>query len=217
MLRDGRGVIFDLDGVLINSEPLHCRAFQAALRPYGVTLTARDYYAGYIVYSDREVLERLLPDRGALEAAVAAKEQRYRELVEEGVPPFRDGLALVAKTVGWRVALATGSIRYEAESALRSLGIRDRFEVVVTREDCRQGKPDPEPFLRAAAGLGLPPRRCVVIEDTPGGVQAAKSAGMIAVAVTHSCSRSQLIGADLVVDDLEAVSLDELLAPGGTR
>ena len=216
MLRDGRGVIFDLDGVLINSEPLHCRAFQAVLRSYGVTLAEHDYYTSYIVYSDREVLERLLPQREVLEAAVAAKEQRYWELVEAGVPPFRDGLALLAKTFGWRVALATGSIRREAEAALRSLGIRDRFEVVVTREDCRQGKPDPEPYLRAAEGLGLAPRRCVVIEDTPGGVQAAKSAGMIAVAVTHSCPPGQLIGADLVVDDLGGVDLDEMLTRRGT-
>ncbi|HYL79889.1 MAG TPA: HAD family phosphatase, partial [Candidatus Acidoferrum sp.] len=157
---DERGVIFDLDGVLINSEPLHCRAFQQILGAYGVTLTDRDYYAHFIVYSDREVLERLLPDRQALDAAVAAKERRYWELVEAGVPPFPDGLSLLRKTDGWRVGLATGSIRREAELALRSLGVRDRFDVVIAREDCRNGKPDPEPFLRAAKGLNLPPGRC---------------------------------------------------------
>src|SRR5574341_491826 len=156
-MRDERGVIFDLDGVLINTEPLHCRAFQEVLRSYGVTLAEREYYTSYIVYSDREVLERLLPDQGSLEAAVAAKERRYWQLVEAGVTPFEDGLALLAKTDGWRVGLATGSIRREAETALRSLGIRDRFAVIVAREDCRKGKPDPEPFLRAAEGLGLPP------------------------------------------------------------
>jgi HAD superfamily hydrolase (TIGR01509 family) len=214
---DGRGVIFDLDGVLINSEPLHCQAFQQILGAYGVSLTDRDYFTSYIVYSDREVLERLLPDRQALDAAVAAKERRYWELVEAGVPPFPDGLALLRKTNGWRVGLATGSIRREAELALRSLGVRDRFEVIVAREDCRKGKPDPEPFLRAAQGLHLPPRQCVVVEDTPGGVQAAKAAGMIALAVTHSCSRSKLMGADLVVDDLGTVDLGGVLAPEGDR
>lgn len=216
-MHDERGVIFDLDGVLINSEPLHCQAFQEVLGSYGVTVTDRDYYTHYIVYSDREVLERLLPDRQALAAAVAAKERRYWELVEAGVSPFQDGLALLAKTDGWRVGLATGSIRREAELALRSLGVRDRFDAIVVREDCRKGKPDPEPFLRAAEGLKLPARQCVVIEDTPGGVQAAKAAGMIAVAVTHSCSRSQLIGADLVVDDLGSVNLEGIFAPGGIR
>jgi len=216
-MHDERGVIFDLDGVLINSEPLHCRAFQEVLGSYGVTVTDRDYYTHYIVYSDREVLERLLPDRQALAAAVAAKERRYWELLEAGVPPFPDGLALLAKTDGWRVGLATGSIRREAELALRSLGVRDRFDAIVTREDCRKGKPDPEPFLRAAESLKLPARQCVVIEDTPGGVQAAKAAGMIAVAVTHSCSRSQLIGADLVVDDLGSVDLEGIFASGGIR
>jgi len=188
-MRDDRGVIFDLDGVLINSEPLHCCAFQDVLAPYGVTVTEQDYYAEYLVYSDREVLERLLPDLRVLDDAVAAKERRYWELLEAGVPAFRDGLALLARTDGWRVGLATGSIRREAELALRTLGIRERFGAVVAREDCRRGKPDPEPYLRAAGVLGLSPPRCVVVEDAPGGVRAAKAAGMACVAVTHSCPR----------------------------
>lgn len=216
-MSDDRGVIFDLDGVLIDSEPLHCRAFQEILTGYGVTLTDREYYEAYIVYSDREVLERLLPAGAALRGALEAKERRYLELVEAGLPAFQDGLALLARTDGWRVGLATGSLRREVELALRSLGIRERFSTIVTREDCRRGKPDPEPFLRAARGLGLLPRRCVVIEDTAGGIQAAKAAGMTCVAVTHSCSRDSLAGADLVVDDLGGVDLDAILAGGGVR
>jgi len=216
-MSDNRGVIFDLDGVLINSEPLHCRAFQDVLGPRGVVVTEQDYYARYLVYSDREVLERLLPDLGALDDAVAAKERRYWELLEAGVPAFQDGLALLARTDGWRVGLATGSIRREAELALRMLGIRERFGAVVAREDCRKGKPDPEPYLRAASVLSLSPRRCVVVEDAPGGVRAAKAAGMACVAVTHSCPRERLVEADLVVDDLATVELTSLLADGGPR
>jgi HAD superfamily hydrolase (TIGR01509 family) len=209
-----RGVIFDLDGVLIDSEPLHCRAFQDVLAPYGVTLTERDYYENYLVYSDREVLERLLPVPGLLSTVLEAKKQRYLDMVQAGIQPFPDGLALLARTDGWRVGLATGSLRREAELALRSLGIRERFATIVTREDYRAGKPDPEPFLLAAAGLSLLPRQCVVIEDTPGGIQAAKAAGMICVAVTHSCPRQHLRGADLVVDDLAMVDLAAVLANG---
>jgi HAD superfamily hydrolase (TIGR01509 family) len=214
---EDRGVIFDFDGVLIDSEPLHVRAFQEVLAAYGRTLTEQEYYASYIVYSDREVLERLLPGGEVLEAALAAKERRYLELMQSGVPAFRDGLALLSRTDGWRVGLATGSLRPEVERVLRSLGIRERFGAVVTREDCRNGKPDPEPFLLAARGLGLAPGRCVVIEDTPGGVQAAKAAGMVCVAVTHSCPRDSLRGADLVVDDLASVQLAAILADGGSR
>jgi HAD superfamily hydrolase (TIGR01509 family) len=212
-----RGVIFDMDGVLINSEPLHCRAFQDILAPYGVQVTEKEYYAKYLVYSDREVLERLLPDVRALHGAVAAKERRYWELLEAGVPVFQDGLTLLAKTDGWRVGLATGSIRREAELALRCLGIRERFGAVVAREDYGRGKPHPEPYLRAAEALGLSPGRCVVVEDAPGGVRAAKAAGMACVAVTHSCSRRRLVEADLVVDDLARVELASLLADGGPR
>ncbi len=216
-MRADRGVLFDLDGVLINSEPLHCRAFQDVLAPYGVRLTEGDYYAKYLVYSDREVLERLLPDRKVLDGAVAAKERRYWELLQAGVPAFPDGLALLARTDGWRVGLATGSIRREAELALRSLGVRERFGAVVAREDCARGKPDPEPYLLAAGALELSPRRCVVIEDAPGGIQAAKAAGMLCVAVTHSCPRERLREADLVVEDLALVRLEALLPGEASR
>jgi beta-phosphoglucomutase len=211
-----RGVIFDLDGVLINTEPIHCRAFQDVLAAYAVTLTERQYFESYLVYSDREVLERLLPAGQSLDAAVAAKERRYLTLLAAGIPAFPDGVALLAKCDGWRVGLATGSNRHEAELALRTLGIRQRFACIVAREDYDKGKPDPEPYLRAAQGLGLSPRRCVVIEDTPGGLRAARAAGMVAVAVTHSCPREHLGEADLVVEDLAAVDLGVLLSDGGS-
>jgi beta-phosphoglucomutase len=209
-----RGVIFDFDGVLVDSEPLHVRAFQDVLAAYGRTLTDAEYYGNYIVYSDREVLERFLPAGEALEAALAAKVRRYQELMEGGVPVFQDCLALLARTDGWRVGLATGSIRHEVERVLKSLRIRGRFAAIVTREDCERGKPDPEPFLRAARGLALPPRRCVAVEDTPGGVRAAKAAGMACIAVTHSCPRESLAEADLVVDDLFSVRLAAVLPDG---
>jgi HAD superfamily hydrolase (TIGR01509 family) len=152
-----------------------------------------------------------------LNAAVAAKERRYWELLEAGVPAFPDGLALLARTDGWRVGLATGSIRREAELALRSLGVAGRFGAIIAREDYEKGKPDPQPYLLAVRALGLSPPRCVVVEDAPGGIRAAKAAGMACVAVTHSCPREQLLEADLVVDDLGLVELAGLLAGGMSR
>jgi len=209
-----RGVIFDMDGVLIDSEPIHCRAFQDILAAYGVTLTERQYFADYLVYSDREVLGRLLPAGQSLDAAVTAKERRYLTLLADGIPAFPDGLALLARSEGWRVGLATGSNRRETELALRTLGIRERFACIVAREDYGKGKPHPEPYLRTARGLDLPPQRCIVIEDTPGGVRAARAAGMVAVAVTHSCPRAHLGEAHLVVENLAAVDLGMLLPDG---
>jgi HAD superfamily hydrolase (TIGR01509 family) len=157
-------------------------------------------------------MELLLPDATARPAAATAKSRRYLELVQAGVPAFPDGLGLLMRTDGWQVGLATGSLRREAELALDSLGIRERFQIIVTREDCVNGKPHPEPFLRAAEGLGLPPERCVVVEDTPGGIRAAKAAGMRCVAVTHSCPEDSLREADLIVDDLGTVDLDALVS-----
>jgi len=214
---EGRGVVFDLDGVLIDSEPLHLRAYQDVLAGHGCSLSREEYYARHIVYSDREVLERLLSDRHAVEAAMAAKQRRYLELIGAAPPIFPDGLALLGRTDGWRVGLATGSRREEAELSLRALGIRHRFRTVVTWDDCVRTKPDPEPFLRAAEGLGLPVCRCVAVEDAPGGIRAAKAAGMRCVGVTHSCSRERLQEADLVVDNLSGVDLAALLDGRGPR
>ena len=207
-----RGIIFDMDGVLVNTEPLHFRATQEILAACGIAMSEADYFSRYIAYSDWEVMEMLLPRERSRPEACAAKSARYLELVRAGIPAFPDGLGLLARTDGWRVALATGSMRDEAELALGTHKIRDRFELIVTREDCTEGKPHPEPFLRAADGLGLSPNRCVVIEDTPGGIRAAKTAGMRCVAVTHSCPAWRLAAADLVVEDLGQVELETLLS-----
>jgi len=160
-------------------------------------------------------MELLLSDPAVRPAAAEAKSRRYLELVGSGIPPFPDGLELLGRVDGWRVGLATGSMRCEAEMALGSLGIRDRFQAIVTREDCVNGKPHPEPFLRAAEGLGLPANRCVVVEDSPGGIRAAKAAGMRCVAVTHSCPENSLREADLIVDDLGIVDLNLLIPAAG--
>jgi HAD superfamily hydrolase (TIGR01509 family) len=212
---DNRAVIFDMDGVLINSEPLHFLAIQEILERYGVTMTEADYFSRYIAYSDWEVMELLLSDPAVRPSAAEAKSRRYLELVGSGIPPFPDGLDLLGRVDGWRVGLATGSMRCEAEMALGLLGIRDRFQAIVTREDCVNGKPHPEPFLRAAEGLGLPANRCVVVEDSPGGIRAAKAAGMRCVAVTHSCPKNSLREADLIVDDLGIVDLNLLIPVAG--
>jgi HAD superfamily hydrolase (TIGR01509 family) len=210
-----RGVIFDMDGVLVNTEPLHFAATRDALAEIGIPLTEAEYYSRYLAYPDPEMFAMLVPDPRARPAVMAAKGRRYLELAAAGIPAFPDGLGLLARLQGWRIGLATGSLAAEAELALGALGIRDRFQVVISQQDCVRGKPDPEPFLRAADGLGLSPARCLVVEDAPGGIQAAKGAGMRCLAVTHSCPRERLRGADWIVDDLGTVDLDLVAASLG--
>lgn len=200
------GLILDLDGVIIDSEPLHLQAFREVLRGHGVALSDEAYYGGYIALSDREVFEALLP-AGAVVPALAEKERRYLALAAEGLRPYPDALALLRRADSWRLALVTMSLRREAEVALTGLGVRDRFAVLVAWEDCRRGKPDPEPYRLAAEGLGLLPAACVAVEDTPGGVRSAQGAGMFCVAVTNTQPRPLLAGADLVVGSLDEVDL----------
>lgn len=200
------GLTLDLDGVLIDSEPLHLHAFRDVLRGHSVTLSDGDYYGRYIALSDREVFEDLLP-RGAVAPALAEKERRYLALAADGLRPYPDALALLRRADSWRLALVTMSLRREAEMALTGLGVRERFAVLVAREDCRRGKPDPEPYRLAAEGLGLAPAACVAVEDTAGGVRAAKGAGMFCVAVTNTQPRPLLAEADLVVGSLDEVDL----------
>lgn len=209
-----RGLVFDLDGVLIDSEPLHFRATQEILAAHGVPLTDQDYFGRLVALTDVELFGRLLADRPDLvPRAVAEKQARYRVLAQGGLPAFRDGVGLVERSAG-RVplAVATGATREEAEGALRSLGIRDRFVALVTCEDTARGKPDPAPYRLAAARLGLPPEGCLAVEDTVDGIRAARAAGMRCVAVTHTHPREHLMEADLVLQSLDGLDWETALS-----
>ena len=140
----------------------------------------------------------------------ARKQDHYRRLARAGPPPVRGVVAFVDELAARRVprAVATSASRYDADRLLGRTGLRDRFDVVVTAEDVRRGKPDPEVYLLAARGLGLPPAHCLVFEDAVVGVQAARSAGMrvIGVSTTHSGTELRAAGAERAVEHFEGVT-----------
>ena len=206
-------VIFDMDGVIVDSEPYSMRALIDVLRQYGIDPTEaeirhsygrriRDDFADY--FSRYGVTAHL-------ETAIARKEARYYHLAAGHLKPFPGVMRLLKRlrARGHGLALASSGDRVKVAFGMQALSLDGTFEAVVCGNDVTRSKPDPEIYLLAAQRLKVPPAACVAIEDAPAGVEAAKRAGMRCIAVTNSVAREQLQPADLIVaslaDDLSPV------------
>lgn len=207
-----RGVIFDMDGVLIDSGAHHREAWRALLEELGATPPRPDYWRLTIGRPGNEAVPLLLGRelRGSEAERLADKKRdHYLRLSRQGLPAVRGVLAFVGLLEAAAVprAVATSASRHDVDRLLGRLGLRERFEVVVTAEDVRFGKPDPEVYLRAAEGIARAPGECLVFEDSVVGVRAARGAGMrvIGVATAHTEDELRAAGAADVVDDFEGL------------
>jgi HAD superfamily hydrolase (TIGR01509 family) len=183
-----RGILFDLDGVLADTERLHWTAYRALLGEYGLDIPLEEYRHRFIAegggpeWACRHYRLPLTP-----EELRGRKAPRYRALLEADLrerPGARAALRRL-RGGGYRLAVATNSLRDEVDFVLGRLGMRDLLDAVVAREDYLRAKPAPDAYLTAAAALGLEPAACVVVEDTARGVRAARAAGIPAIAVPH--------------------------------
>jgi beta-phosphoglucomutase len=221
-----RAAVFDFDGVIVDSEPLHFRALRDALLPEGIEITGEEYVRSYLAYDDREAIRRALQQHGVpadpevMDRVEARKVDAFAERLHE-IPVFDGARELVrALAEEMPVAIASGARRDEIEAVLSSLGLRDAFRAIVAAEDAPRTKPDPAPYLEAARRLaegapGLAPAECVAFEDSMAGVDAALAAGMKVVGVAHSYPADELRAAHRVVDSLagfDASSLRGLFA-----
>jgi beta-phosphoglucomutase len=225
-LRHLQAIIFDFDGVIANSEPLHLRAFQGALGEDGVTLGADEYYARYLGYDDVGMFERLGADRGLgwsarhVTALVARKGVKLEALLHAGAvlfPGAADFIRHAAAAVP--IAIASGALRHEILEIVGAAGIADLFTAIVASGDTPDSKPSPAPYrlafeqLAERRGLDLDPRRTVAIEDSRWGLASAQGAGLRCVGVTSSYPAHELPGAELTaggLGDLTLESLDQL-------
>ena len=187
------GVCFDLDGTLVDSERLQWEAYRRVLADHGVDIGLDEYRRHFVaVAGGAEYACRRygLPfDAATLRARKAAV---YRELIAAGVPAMRGARACLERLRdGWRLAVVTNSTRAEATMILDRLGLTALLHAVVAREDYAAAKPAPDAYLGAAAALGLAPRVCVAVEDTPRGLAAARAAGMRVVAVPGELTADQ--------------------------
>ncbi len=213
MTRAARGVIFDMDGVLIDSGAHHREAWRALLEESGEPPARPDYWRLTIGRPSEEAVPLLLGrDVPWPEARRLADRKRdhYLRLSRQGLPAVRGVAAFIEELDACEIprAVATSASRFDAGRLLGRLGLLERFAVVVAAEDVRLGKPDPEVYLRAAAGLAVEPRECLVFEDSVVGVQAARRAGMRVIGVTTAHTEEELraAGAAQVIDDFEGLT-----------
>jgi HAD superfamily hydrolase (TIGR01509 family) len=214
-----RAVVFDLDGLMFDTEALYHRITAELLAEKGKTFTAEIM---------RAMIGRRAPEAGLALKMLAGLEESVEDLLSVIQSRFRDQLEVAVhptpglfvlldrlRDAGLPLAVATSSQRVYAEGLLRSHGLRDRFEFILASEDVTHAKPDPEIYLTAAERLGRVPASVLVLEDSPPGILAAKGAGAFAVGIPHDHSPADALrAADLIVDRLDDPSLLRLISDG---
>lgn len=212
------GAIFDWDGVIIDSAKLHEQSWHQLAHELGTAIAPGSFLRGFGMKSAQiiEQIHRWATTPEEIARLTNRKEALYREIVRQseivplpGVVAWLDRLRAAAVPC----AVASSTQRLNIEAVLDRLGLREAFATIVSAEDVSAGKPNPEVFLKAAAGLGLAPERCVVFEDAYVGIEAAHAAGMKVVAVATTHAPAELSAADHVVrrlDELTVASVQQL-------
>lgn len=206
--------IFDMDGTLVDNMPFHTRAWMETLGELGANPDPRTFLDRTAGMVNPEIFRLFLGGRLTDEQIAdyaALKEQRYRRIYAPhlsplaGLPEFIQG----ARAAGMRLAVATAANTENAAFILDGIGLRAAFDAIVTADDITRGKPDPQIFRIAAQRLGIAPERCLVFEDAPMGIEAARRAGMDAVALTTSITAQKaqsLAGVRLAVRDFRTLN-----------
>jgi sugar-phosphatase len=204
-----QAAVFDLDGTLVDSETRSHESWQHVFRSRGIVPddSLIRAFVGRRGIDVHDLLKEQVPGHDPAEL-MAASSEHFHAPHQPPLGPLAGAVELVQliAAAGVPLALVTSAGRRYAEQILTELGVRELFSVVLTAEDVTVGKPDPEGYLAAARRLGVPPSACVVFEDAPAGVAAAKAAGMYCVAVATTHSPEDLADADQVVPDLTRVT-----------
>jgi beta-phosphoglucomutase len=218
-----RAVVFDFDGVIADSEPLHFRAFRDGLTDQGLTLSEHEYYARYLGFSDADAFAAIGADRGCgwtpefVATLVAGKARRLEELERDHsvlFPGARTAIEQLARACP--LAIASGALGAEIKRVLVREDLARHFSVIVGADDTRESKPSPEPYrlaiqqLTAATGQVVRPEECVAVEDSSWGLQSAKAAGLFAVGITHTYPAEKLPMADAILSGLDLLTWERL-------
>jgi len=209
-------VLFDLDGTLANTDPLHFRVFQAMLAEQGLEVDEAMYRDRINGRTNQAILNDLLPQFSDddIRAFSETKEQRFRDLAKTQLQPMPGLLALFAwiEQQGLPIAVVTNAPRLNAEFMLQGLNLAERCEFIVLGEDLPRAKPDPLPYQTAVDKLGVAPATALVFEDSPSGIRAAVAAKIPTIGVTtsHSSEKLLALGAEMAIADFTDPRLTEL-------
>jgi beta-phosphoglucomutase len=212
-------VIFDFDGVIVDTEPLHYAAFQRTLEPLGLHFTWQEYIETYIGFDDRDAFRHAFSTQGMilsqekLSLLIGQKGAFFNEVIRSGVSAYPGVLDLIFHLSAIKIPLAicSGALKSDIDPILDMLGIAKFFDIVVTADDVAASKPDPECYqlafrrLQSAHQNRFSKDVTIAIEDTPAGISAAKAAGLIVCAVTNSYPANRLGQATFVTDSLTSL------------
>ncbi len=215
-------VIFDFDGVIVDTEPLHFKALRRVLEPFGIRFEWEEYVRTYMGFDDRDAFREAFRSRGIdlddrrMSDLLSSKSEIFQGVIRGGVRDYPGAVAVISSlhAAGLPLAISSGALRSDILPVLRQLRIDHCFRHIVAADDVRKSKPDPESytlaFLRLKGshpGLLTTPHRSLAVEDTPAGIRSAKRAGLRVLAVTNSCAEEELAEADYLTGSLSNVTL----------
>jgi beta-phosphoglucomutase len=201
-----KAILFDLDGTLANTDPLHFKIWQELLQEQGIDMDHETYKAQISGRQNPEIIQDLLPHFSSTESQKFAehKEQLFRERAQdlEPLPGFLELLEWV-ENQQLKTAIVTNAPRQNAYFMLKALNLKERFKTVVLGEEMTAGKPDPAPYQFGLKQLNIQPSEAIVFEDSPSGIRSAIGAGIdtIGVASTHEPEQLKQLGVSLVIND----------------
>ncbi len=224
-----KAIVLDFDGIIVDSEPLHYRAFARVIGDMGGQFSYDDYLDRYAGFDDRDGFRAILRDTPALADVEAGdrdlisklceqKAKVFEDVVGEGVVPIAGVIDLI-NDIGEQapIAIASGATRRDIDLILSTLSLTQRFDPLITADDVQRSKPDPATYTLAVNGLAarrpelaIEPHQCLAIEDTPAGIESAKRAGLKTLGVATTYPSEKLTIADRVVQTMQDITFDQL-------
>lgn len=214
-----KGVAFDFNGVIVDDERLHFESMRKTCEPYGVELTEKKYWEKYLALDDENAFREIISDNqdklreSDLRSLVAKKISGYMELLNEGASAlfFPKAVEVIKKlSETFRLGIVSGARRIEIEKMLALGEIEDLFEFIISAGETKRGKPYPDQYEKAVELFRLKPSEVAAVEDSIGGIQAAKATGLFAIAVEHSYDKSYLKKADRVISSISDLTVETI-------
>ncbi|MDD2274833.1 MAG: HAD family phosphatase [Candidatus Pacebacteria bacterium] len=211
-----KGIIFDMDGVLTDNKEQDFTAWKRVFADFGLDLNM-DGYKSFTGMKGEEIVKKYIKldaDNKEATSLTRRKEEYFiEEIKKTKIEPMKGVVRLLndLKKNNIKMGIGTAAMEFKAYAILEELGIKDFFEVLVSAEKVKKGKPDPETYLKVAEYLKIKTEECIVIEDAPNGIEAAKNGGIKCIAITSTHKESELQSADKIIDSFDELKLGELI------